>query len=67
VQIDLALKNGDLMKRIILVSVVFLFGLITFCILTGYNFETINEKKTASQPLPEPVYAYWKNNKAEIS
>lgn len=63
----MSLKTGDILKKITLASVVLLLGLITFFTVTGSNFETKKEKKASSQPLPEPVYLYWKNNKAEIS
>ncbi len=55
------------MKKVTLLSCVFLLGFLTFFTLMGSNFETNNEKNTSSQSLPEPVYSYWKNNKAEIS
>jgi hypothetical protein len=54
-------------KKITLVSIVFLLGLIVLFTITGYNFETKRGKKTSSHLLPEPVYSYWKNNMAEIS
>lgn len=55
------------MKKITLLSCVFLLGFLTFFTLMGSNFESNNEKDTSSQSLPEPVYSYWKNNKTEIS
>lgn len=54
------------MRRILIAIIILTSTVIGGLMLTGSKVEIKNIKEK-SDLLPEPIYAYWKNNKAEIS